>query len=385
MTVRDGLLVGVSLVLSLAAAEVGLRLLAPVGPEGFEVAPETAAIRYATEQNLPGLKPQVVYERNDYGLRTRSVLNGTKVPGLIRILCLGGSTADQPTQDFADTWCGRLESEGLRTGGSSGPGPRFETAIHGRGGYRGVDLLAWVEDSLDAVQPDMVIVLLGINDLVWAGGPEYRYQGLDSALASSRRARGPREARVSLARRLCPESLQLCRRLILLKRSLARNAIEWHSANLPELRRQYQALPSVDDLRRNPDPAVEFEAAMDSLAATLAARGIRALFLGQPTLWSPTMGAEEQATLWFGVATPEGKVRPSGRWLAAEMSRYNAIQETIARRHGFLYLDLGDRIPRSLEYFFDDCHFTDLGSALVSTEIMPLVIKAAEPLSSSVP
>jgi len=43
-------------------------------------------------------------------------------------------------------------------------------------------------------------------------------------------------------------------------------------------------------------------------------------------------------------------------------------------------VDLNGRIPKSLQYFFDDCHFTDLGSARVAEELFPLVKERVDAL-----
>ena len=354
------------LVLSLTLGELALRALAPL-PHG----PENRGYRTVVKQQLPGLKREISYERNPYGLRTADSIPGPKSSDVTRILCIGASTTDQATQDLEDTWCNRLGAGLSRR--FDGQQRRFETASYGRGGYRAVDLLAWAQDSLAPIDPDIVVVLVGINDLAFVGGAGYRYQGLDSSLANSRAVRGPKSPpSLSLARRLCPDALQLCRRLRLLRQGNS-DRLEWHSANLPRLREEYRNLPSVREPARSPDPAVEFREGVDSLVGFLQARGIKPVLLSQPTLWSADASEEEQAVLWFGVHTPAGKVRPDGAWLSREMARYDSILEAVALRRAISFLDLAARIPRNLEYFFDDCHFTDRGSQQVALELIGTV------------
>jgi lysophospholipase L1-like esterase len=324
-------------------------------------------------QSLPGLKPEVLYRRNAYGLRTGAGIPGPKAPETVRLLCLGASTTDQATQNLEDTWCAKLAAK--LNSRFRDTGTRIESASYGRGGYRSVDLLAWAEDSLPAVEPDVVVVLTGINDLAWNGGPEYRYRGLGSALAHSRRVREPKPDRPpGILRRICPAASQLCQRLALVVRGRP-SSLEWHSANLPRLRQDYRKLPSAETIVRDPDPIVEFRDATDSLLGFLRARGITPVLLGQPVLWSPGLGRAERDALWFGVATARGSIRPSLEWLAHEMERYNAESERIARERHAVYLDLDGRIPKTLDYFFDDCHFTDRGSDLVASEILPVMVE----------
>jgi lysophospholipase L1-like esterase len=372
--VKNVALLAGSIVVCVVLAEVALRAFAPVTVDD-------ASVRYQYRQNLPRLKNFVTYERNAYGLRATSMGPQPKTRGVKRVLCLGASTTDQINQNLGDTWCGLLETQLNRSYGSSGV--RFETASLGRGGFRAVDDLAWAEDSVAALQPDIVVLLLGINDLAFTGARGYRYDRLDSSLARSRRRRDPNGGRPAMApwqRRACPVALQLCRRLVLLKHRIAAakqaNApirLDWDSENLPRLRKEYQALPEVDHVDRDPDPEQEFHDAADSLVASLVSRHIRTVVLGQPVLWSDHMGDAERNQLWFPVSTSKGPVRPNGTWLANEMGRYNADLSAIAAARGATFYNLDGRVPKTVEYFFDDCHYTDAGSALVAKEVLPLV------------
>ena len=154
--------------------------------------------------------------------------------------------------------------------------------------------------------------------------------------------------------------------------------VEWHSAGLRNLQTQYKALPFQDAPARNPDPIDEFRDNIDWLLGYLQKNGIATLVLGQPVLWKPDMTAAETDALWFAVSTPAGRVRTSGSWLLREMQRYNAAQTEIAKRHGATYLDLDARLPKTLETYFDDCHFTDKGSAAVAELIAPVARRVVE-------
>ncbi len=345
----------------LAGTELLLRLLAPVPPG--------ASVK-VRGQTLPGLRETVVYERNAWGLRSLSMRSERKPPGTIRILALGASTTDSPTQNAADAWWGVLEAL-LRE--RLPPGTALEVAAYGRGGAPAVHRLAWARRHLPRLEPDVVITLEGINDLAWHGGPGYRYPGLEAAL----RAVPVEDARS------CSSWSQLCRRLERLRGRLravrrAREVptLEWHSRNLPGLARAYRALPAVERPERPEDPIREFGDAMDALLAELEARGIEAVVLGQPVLWKPEMDEEERARLWFGIRTPAGPVRPDPAWLAAEMARYNRLQRDLARRHGAHYVDLPARMASDLRHFIDDCHFTDAGSRAVAEAVLPEVLAA---------
>ena len=54
-------------------------------------------------QDIPGLKPNILYERNAQGLRSLSMVTRKNPPKTFRILCLRASTTDQTNQGTPDT------------------------------------------------------------------------------------------------------------------------------------------------------------------------------------------------------------------------------------------------------------------------------------------
>lgn len=66
-------------------------------------------------------------------------------------------------------------------------------------------------------------------------------------------------------------------------------------------------------------------------------------------------------------------MRPGTPWLNSEMSRYNHEQKRNIERYGMTYVDLDQKIPKTLEYYFDGVHYTDKGSRKVADEVYPYV------------
>jgi lysophospholipase L1-like esterase len=147
------------------------------------------------------------------------------------------------------------------------------------------------------------------------------------------------------------------------------------------MRRVRQSFTAVAAPLRDPDPIDGFADAVDELVKLLKSSGIRSVLLGQPVLWSADATDEELASLWLPVKTLEGPVRPNPAWLAQEMAKYNAVQRSIAEQHDVPYVDLDARIPKNLDYYFDDCHFTDKGSHAVADEILDTVQKEVTAVS----
>lgn len=338
-------------------------------------------------QNISGLKREIIFELNSFGFRAKSMNSKEKQPGTFRIFCLGASTTIQPFQSIEDTWCAFLEKNLNRVFKSEGM--TFETVAYGIGGMKAIDLLAWVKLYLLQFKPDLVVTLMAINDLSFNGGINYSYTGLDDKLhvlslkkISKKKIPKGNASKIKSPSimRNCKKISQLCRRLNHAKY----NFIQWwklktgasvsvDSKNLPILQRQYRLYPLVSRPQREPDPIHEFSDAMSELLRFLNNSDIDTIVLGQPVLWKKDMNSDELNSLWFYLNTPKGPVRPSSLWLEQEISRYNNVQSRHANNFDATYIDLDRLIPKNLEHYFDDCHFTDRGSMRVATEIFPIV------------
>jgi len=344
-------------------------------------------------QDVPGLKPEITYTQIANGLRSQSVRSLEHPDNTLRILCLGASTTNQGNQETQDTWCAIPETVLRRK--FSGSGINIQTLSYGRPGDVSIDTAFWIQRMFDRIKPDIVITLLGINDLTLRGS------GIDGKfiLPSGSQDRWPQ------AIALCADISQICRRIdqiiqrlalrqhqeVALRQFLSKRKDmltqlpaqqrrakgkfkwDWITRSLPRLRKQYQETIYVGDSVVRPDPRNDFASALDWMLTFFKQRGVSVLILGQPTLWSPDMTTEEYSKLWFTVGTPKGRVRPSTYWLFKEMTRYNRIQKAEAKKFGFQYLDLDPLVPKSTDYYVDDCHFTDAGSRRVAEVILPTI------------
>ena len=99
-----------------------------------------------------------------------------KPDGVFRIICMGGSTTDQPTQHTADARPGILET--MLTDAFRSRGGRIEVGAHGRAG----DELMTFEDRLERA-PQLVAQLRVL-------APEVQHGNLAAAPAHGRAAFG---------------------------------------------------------------------------------------------------------------------------------------------------------------------------------------------------
>ncbi len=193
------------------------------------------------------------------------------------------------------------------------------------------------------LEPDLVVVMHGINDLLSGFHPRFRGDGRHlprPALAATR-----------------PRSYLL----------------DW-------LRRRSAAAPP------KPSPRVPFDAWNDfaalsvftrnlrSMAAIAAAHEIPILVLTQATTYSETPSPGEEERLQMaervlgGLTTP-----PDVPSLARGMRAFNAAVMTLPPSPRLRTFDLAARLPRSADVIFDECHFTREGNQRVAAELTPVI------------
>jgi lysophospholipase L1-like esterase len=110
----------------------------------------------------------------------------------------------------------------------------------------------------------------------------------------------------------------------------------------------------------------------------------RIIFLTQPTLWKAGMSEEEKALLWGGgpgfLRAGPGREYYSAEVLAETMALYNDAVLDVCRQRGVECVDLASSLPRTDEVFYDDAHYTELGSAMVADRVAEYLL-AREPMS----
>jgi len=341
----------------------------PVSP------PEVSTV---ARSNVAGLKPLIIYERNMFGLRSVSLANAKtyhKGDRVIRIFCIGASTTDQPTQNTEDLWSALLESQLQKT--LNGTGLKIEVAAYGRGGDTVADTCAWIKSNLLPFEPDIVILLLGINDLCWNAinptiGSGNKSDELEKEKVSTPGTKALRNLLRSLSQiyiHAVPRRDNM-RMWYAIKRG---RAIPWAAEYLPLVREDYRRYPFFEDVDRQPDPIVEFEKKIGELFDYLKNQKIATIVLAQPVLWQPDMPQDCAEVLWFPVVTSRGYVRASTGWLSREMDRFNEVQKEYAEKNGFVFIPLDKLIPKTTDMFFDDCHFTDKGNQAVADGVYPFL------------
>ncbi len=331
-------------------------LLSPLVPVLLGV-PMTTALpnQFQRLQHVGGVRPGLegihTVTTDARGHRTnRPVDYGTRTQGTLRIVAIGASTTEQPELDDTRIWTARLarrleettgrEVEMINTATSGARAPQYAAALRGSLAYR----------------PDLVLFLIGINDwnhairrANWTMAERFLvalqpFSFFDSVLyAALMRARG------ALAGR--PSDMAVS--------GAATGLVEDHGTYFSSQNDSLERPRRIDFPVPSVDPAYARE--VERLLADCRRHALPCLFVEQPTAYAPDIELELRRRLWMTPVNEPYTVTLDNLRQAA--ATYNGWLEERVRAAGLGFCPVARAFPARLELFYDDCHFTDAGSA----------------------
>lgn len=375
---RRLILLKAALVISILAAllilaEIAASLLIPP-PRNFYIWPPGLEKIFAPRPDImPGTSAKVYFRTNSYGLRSYEPVPDDDY----RILVLGGSAAECLYLNQKETWP-RLLISYLH---KEKPNLKVWVGNGGRSGQNSRDHIFHLRHlPLRALDVDAIIILAGVNDLL------LRLRQDDHYNPHYLKQPGAAGAQLDHAFLFVPPQYSLppppfykqtglWRMTKRIKRRFFSGRpqdpkgevlLAWRQnrKGASELR---EKLPEMEGALR------EYAANIDRIIELASKKGIRLIFLTQPALWKSGLTPEEKSRLWMGgvgnFKTREGQPYYLPEALARGLDDYNSLLESFCRWRGVECFDLASRIPENTEIFYDDCHFTEKGSALVASEI----------------
>jgi len=350
-----------ALVIEVAAG----RLFPP--PDHFYIWPPGLRRTFSPRPDiLPGTSKRARFSTNSLGLRG----DEPSPDDDYRIVVLGGSAAECLFLDQEKTWPGLI----METLNRANPDRRVWVANGGRSAQNSRHHALELEYlPLKLIDPDAIIICLGVNDLLLRlrqdeaydphalsrpGGrdlqidraflfvpdeyslpppPWYKRTGIWRAL---------REA-MKITASDSPQDAQGA--LVATWRERRRKAGEWRAA-LPEM-----------------GPALrEYVANLRRMIALAAEQDLRLVFVAQPAAWREGMTESEAARLWMGgvgnFQNADGLPYYTPGALGRGLALYNDVLKSVCEWSGAECFDLAARIAPTTENFYDDCHFTEAGA-----------------------
>ncbi len=350
--------VGAAVGLLALAAELGLRLFAPAPAFAASLNLHTY-LNTRREPDLHGVASPIRHTTNKWGMRGSDPPVGRDWEEATTIVDIGGSTTQCFYLDDTRAWPYVMEQALRRNAHNVWVGNA------GQDGHSTCGHLAMMDRVISAVRPDIVLFLVGINDLSlslndnWATG-----NGYDDNM--TREALGP--PRSPTLNRILDHS-RLAHRLYLLKQVHLDGAVVRtvrYRSTIPSDPLPGPEGPLPADIYEVLTSLPLFRANVLSLIRTARQLGITPVFLTQPLLFTDNQRWRKIRARPFWI--PDEPSIISGATLARLLGRFNQELSAICDQQGVACFDLAGQVPHSEEFFYDMVHFNDAGARLVGTK-----------------
>jgi lysophospholipase L1-like esterase len=291
-----------------------------------------------------------------------------------RILAIGGSTTECFAQDQPNTWTALVQTELAQTQ----DGRSVWVGNAGHGGHGSREHVLAMRYMLDQYNPDAVIIMMGGNEMESLQGPDYdpdfvyndtKMQGLASSFFES-----PIPPIKSLAQ-FTPRNTALWTFF-----KASRNRI--FPANNGDLIQTVEGYRQLQEARQNawlvvnemPDLQVGLEGYRNNILEMIRLareHNTHLVFMTQPTLLKSEMSPEENNRLWAGWFGPrELNAYWSPGVLGKAVDAHNQTLLAVCKEEGIDCIDLASMLPKTIDIFWDQVHFTDYGSSLAADEVI---------------
>lgn len=327
---------------------VGIYLRKPYLTKVFRPAPEI----------MPGIFGTSKFILNSCGIRGDE-LNSKHTR---RILVIGGSSAECLYLDQSEAWPYLLQKKLNQNLGR-------DEAWVGNAGMSGKntgDHLKLIKYfPLKRFKIDTIIVLTGINDL--------------SSRLSLDKEYYSKEEEMTFFKKIF--IWRLLRQIQKPPIALGVFKIQDDYGKILQIWRSHRqsAARIIDSLPDLTSALAEYAHNINAIIDTAKKNNIRIIFSTQPTLWRASLPEELKKLLWLG-GVGEFQDNPGCAYysveaLVAGMKMYNDSLLAVCRERNVECIDLASLLPQDTSIFYDDCHFNENGSIMVSEIIAQYLLK----------
>ena len=311
--------------------------------------------RFIPEPGLPGMEGVSHWTTNNLGFRGDELVS-PKPPAEFRVFLIGGSTTEcaiLDDDDSLDAVIQRAVQE--RTSGAT----QVRVYNAGFSGDRSDDHVAILTQRIVHLEPDLIVVFAGINDLLAAiRGHDYLHLPVP--------ARPPWMllAAQSQLGRLGYYAVKLTRPALATPRDTpfmtgyATGIALQKAALVADGPPAFDTRPYANNLR--------------TLAGVAHGQGAALIFITQQTTWASQV--DPTARDWHWLLRVDD-VRYSEDDMHAALERMNAVMRQVADSMDVPLYDLARRMPKSTNFFYDDVHFNTNGARVAGTEVAALILE----------
>lgn len=366
-TFKKTTVVIVASLVTLAAVEILLRVLYPTSNNYYVWYPNTVATFYIDSGVINGLSPGSKFSINSKGIR-----GDEQNAESTRVLCIGGSTTECLYLDNTQAWPYLLQNK-MRGDNTN----TYWVGSIGKSGAKSFDNYVHLKYVQPGTNTNSLLVMTGINDLL-------RFLSAGNLPQVATLSNEQLDARAdSTLQTINLKSDNAFKRMAIYR--LVRNA---YRSRVPYTATDYLAQDKEGKIyarwRSNratgfiidtvPDltiPLKIYKSNLQEIMKMADSRNCSIGFIQQVALWSDSMSTEELGLLWSGgvgnFQKEGGHSYYSPRVLALCLAQFNAATEEVCRQYGKPFYKLD--IPKSSEFFYDDCHFTIKGAEMVAEQV----------------
>lgn len=325
---------------ALVVLEVGLRLFNPfeMRVRGDRIVLQSNVEWHYAPPEGSQLDANILHRKNNIGFRGED-FDASK--DALRVFAVGGSTTECIFLSEGKTWVdflGRRLSDHF---------PNLWLNNAGFDGHSTYGHRILVADHIARYQPDLLIFMVGVNDV-----------GLTDLKKSER----------SMLKTIVRHSETV--NLIQALRSAARAKHRgiWHNTSglsedwLVSWEIEQETIAATVSYARAHES--EYRARITELVRQARSMGAEVALVTQPVLYGG--GVDEPTGLDLGLIYVDG-VDGNTAW--GMLEGYNDMTRAVAREQGVLLIDLALLLPKTSTYFYDTIHFTNEGAEKVGMEV----------------
>ena len=323
-------------------------------------------INFVTDNNLlVNVTSNYLHKINRFGFRG----DPPKFNSKPMILTIGGSTAENWVLDDNSTWSAILEKQ-LKQKFNN-----VDVISLGKAGTNGRhNLLQLKKTSEYLPKVDFYVILIGLNDFLFDNKIHLPLEledkwWFEQAFMSQPYSEGKFALTIVLKR-------------ILKKKKQNQLPTSNFGLYVEELRNAFQKVEKsqiIEKLQNQDKYLSIYEKTILDLKKFSDTKNSSIIFMTQPFLWSENMSKETIENLFCGFIGSDHKSTDT-KWYSIDTLRhgldtYNKKLLSLCKKYELLCIDLEKEIPKTIDYFYDDVHFTNNGADLVATKIKEKILE----------
>lgn len=303
----------------------------------------------------PGIEGMSTFSINKLGYRGALIETDDEE---YRILTIGGSTTECLYLDDKETWPYLLMTSLNKTN----DGKRVVTLNVGKSGHSLDQHYLQLKHLTEQYSPDLIIIMVGVNDMIKPLLQEdWKYENISDIDYTKAFYYSPHYTyRQSISYKI----LQIFYRVFILKIKPQDSLGNFYL----EMRKKREHAEEISNIPSYEENLEYYTNRLDYIINLSRTQKVKLLLVTQPFLWKEKMSAEEEKTLWM-VVNPRNEYY-SPKVMAFLMRRYN--QELLKKcdlNKDILCMDLDKKLPKKLDFFYDDIHFNEAGAKTISDEL----------------